>query len=357
MLTACGSSSSDGNQGGKGGGGSGGSAPAGTGGIAGSDGTHDAGHTDAAIGSDAATTPDATTTPDAATSLDANSRDSLDGGGSGLDGGASDASDVAIADVPVGADAGAGTGGSSNTGGAGQGGVTTGGTTGSGGSPATSGDAGSTVACIGNLTGALSGVTPYWIDKSTTCGSWSVSNGTLELVRQGGCASPPASNQIDALMTLDSSRWSVCGDFDVSVDFSLLAFPVPSNQWHAASLRIADPNGSPVDIFNSSKTPGMTVEVFSSVSTPQVRYNSFTTDAAGNTVYTETSDTQGKFRITRIGAFVSAYYWSSGAWKLLNTATLNRVPWTIELYISGDSATTNDVVDFSGLTIVSSSAP
>jgi hypothetical protein len=236
-----------------------------------------------------------------------------------------------------------------------------GGAVNSGGAAASGADAGggesSTISCIGNVTDALSALTPYWINESTACGSLAVSNGTVELVRQGGCANPPSPNQTAAILTLDPSHWSVCGDFDISVDFSLVSFTVPSNQWHAATLRIADPNGSPADIFSSTKTPGMTIEVFSSIWTPHVRYNSYAADTSSSQANVATTDTVGRYRITRVGSLVNAYYWSSGAWSLLNTATLNSAPWTIELYISADSVTSNDVVDFSGLTIASSSTP
>jgi hypothetical protein len=247
------------------------------------------------------------------------------------------------------------TGGTANTGGT----TAVGGLTGSGGSSGGavgSGGSSATVACIGNVTDAFTTLAPYWVNQSTACGSVAASNGTLELERQGGCSNPPSSDQISALVNLDTSRWALCGDFDVTVNFSLLKFGIPSNSWHAAALRVCDPAGSPGDLFADNKAEGMTLEYFSSMYTPHERYNSYSTDALQPSM-AATSDSRGKYRMTRVGAQVTAYYWSGGGWTQLQTATLHSTPWTIELYVAGVGAPLDDIVDFSGLTISSASTP
>jgi len=76
-----------------------------------------------------------------------------------------------------------------------------------------------------------------------------------------------------------------------------------------------------------------------------------------------TTDTTGKFRLTRVGSTVTSYYYSSagsGSWVPVHTGTgITTTPWSLVFYtgyaLGGDM--TDMSVTYSSLTITSSSAP
>ena len=75
-----------------------------------------------------------------------------------------------------------------------------------------------------------------------------------------------------------------------------------------------------------------------------------------------TTDTTGKFRLTRVGSTVTSYYSSAGngSWVAVHTATgITTTPWGLVFYTGYALGTdrTDMNVTFSSLTITSGSAP
>ena len=159
----------------------------------------------------------------------------------------------------------------------------------------------------------------YWIDAST-CAGQIETNGKLVLEKANGC--PVGSG----MMIRFDSTYFVCGDFDIRVDYDLTNWPaVDSTRWVGfgigynligMSIRRVDLN------YTDSCVPSTSVYKSSSL-------------VGGNCASTlnPTSDTQGRFRITRVGATTKSYYWNGASWELVRTAILNDAPWNLRLQI------------------------
>ncbi len=216
-------------------------------------------------------------------------------------------------------------------------------------------------ACVGDVSMTFSAASAYWVNQSTPCGTVSFPGGdSVSMTRRGSCATDAGSASTAAIIQL-APQWVLCGDFDISLAFGLVAFPVPTSGWASASLRAFDPGTTPEDLFGPTHD-GMAVERAddTSFSPPQV-YKSYTTNSADTAaVHVGTTDTAGQLRITRLGTAVAGYYWASadagadaGAWVLLNSATLPSVPWTVRIYPAGGASAADDVVEFAGLNATS----
>jgi hypothetical protein len=218
--------------------------------------------------------------------------------------------------------------------------------------------AGGGAACLGNVSIDFAALAPYWIDSSAACGSASVSAKALQLTRTGTCTAA----REGGFVTLDPSRWKLCGDFDVQVDFNLVAFTVPTGgtQTRYAVVRAGDP----------SSTSGIALERYNAPtantcppSTQNYKGWSTTSVDCGGATMVATTDTTGKFRLTRVGSTVTSYYDSSagnGSWVAVHTATgITTTPWGLVFYTGYALGTdrTDMNVTFSSLTITSGSAP
>jgi hypothetical protein len=243
-------------------------------------------------------------------------------------------------------------GGSCGSGSGGGSGI--GGSSGAGGS----GGAGGGAACLGNISIDFAALAPYWIDSSAACGSASASANALHLTRTGTCTSA----QVGGAVTLDPSHWKLCGDFDVQVNFNLVAFTVPvgGTQTRYAVVRATDP----------SSTSGIALERYNAPvanpcppSTQNYKGWSTTSTDCGGATMVATTDTTGKFRLTRVGSTVTSYYYSSagsGSWVAVHTGTgITTTPWSLVFYtgyaLGADM--TDMSVTYSSLMITSSSAP
>lgn len=155
----------------------------------------------------------------------------------------------------------------------------------------------------------------------TTCGSVTESDG--ELVLDGNCST-------NTRYRLDPAQATICGDFDVRVSYDLISFPAPmagssrfvtltirraSDLVHMASMERFANNGAPV---------------------PPEAYKAWTTDPVFPAPdYIATSDTSGRFRITRIGATLSMYYFDSD-WQLLRSEAGDTGDVIVELRTSSE---------------------
>lgn len=268
---------------------------------------------------------------------------------------------------------GAGAGGASgSSGGAGSGGVAgQGGGAGSAGAAGGDGAAGASgPACLGNKTldlismNDLSTGVPYWKDVSTSCGTATFADKGVTLTRDGTCSA----DQQGGFIELDPTRWQLCGDFDMTVDFDLTTFGVPDVGARWIGWRAYDPaasaNGIALERYNISLAG-----CYPSTTTYYSWTSSSTYDCSA---FLSTTDVTGTMRITRVGSTVTSYTKINGdagagdagadGWSTFVTgATVTTTPWTIifytGLYASDRRPENAASVTLSNLVINSASTP
>jgi hypothetical protein len=271
----------------------------------------------------------------------------------------------------AGAVGGAGAGGASgSSGAAGSGGA--GGKGGVGGSAGAAGGGGAGGAagpvCIGTKAldliswSDLSSGIPLWTDKSTACGTATFEDNGLTLTRDGTCTA----DQQGGFIQLDPTRWQLCGDFDMTVDFDLTQFSVPPGgsrwlAWHAYDPA-SDSNGIALERYNVG---------FGGCYPSTLTYKSWTsssTDCSG-AIFRSTTDVTGTMRVTRVGSTVTSYTKVNGdggvadaganGWSsFVTSASVTTTPWTMVFYTgvyNGDG--TVGSVTLSNLHIKSASTP
>ncbi len=97
------------------------------------------------------------------------------------------------------------------------------------------------------------------------------------------------------------------GDFDISIDYELISFPTPDNGIKAIWFAMVIDGDNQAYMYRSDETG------VGNVYSGEI-YNAGGYDYAA----TSTSDTSGKFRITRVGSIIKVYYWNNG-WVALNS--------------------------------------
>jgi hypothetical protein len=141
-----------------------------------------------------------------------------------------------------------------------------------------------------------------WSDYSHDGGSAIVENGYLNLRTTDGTRE--SRGQV-------SSGFNLEGDFVTSVDFDLAKF---DNYFSSATLGIWAKDNS-FAMLMSRKFDVNNLQYYEQVD--------FMVGGSWQTGYCDvTSDLTGKFRLGRFGSTLSAYYYSAGAWQLVNNAVL-----------------------------------
>jgi hypothetical protein len=218
---------------------------------------------------------------------------------------------------------------------------------------------------LGNVSIDFASLTPYWGDSSTACGKATLAGNTLGLTYNSPCATSTIGGEI----TLDTTHWRLCGDFDIQVDFDFTQFPVPADTVTDlfATIRAFDPAGA----------DGIAMEQFSGAktncdSTPARYYQAFAAAAINDcSTIALTTDTSGKMRIVRSGSTVSGYYWSpageggvdgGGTWsQLVSAPGMTTGPWSLQFFSGNDNKAASSTLDldvsFSGLSIMSANTP
>jgi hypothetical protein len=170
------------------------------------------------------------------------------------------------------------------------------------------------------------GVVAPWVDVSTGgCGSVSEVGGKLQLSKPSGCVGFAAVN-------LGSSV--LCGDFEVEIDYQL-TFPGVSTAGGSIQGMQIRVSGSDDLVAGAERYR----ESANSCVPNSDSYKFYTTipGCATNAIYYPSTDTQGRFRITRHGATVQGYYWNGTTWVLGMTRPIT----TADLYIRLQSGTNN----------------
>ena len=168
--------------------------------------------------------------------------------------------------------------------------------------------------------GVLSAI---WNAPTTGCATIAEQGGQAVLAKPGGCA---GANSLDLQHT-----YVVYGDFDVSVDFALnpLGTPLTGDRFTGLQVRREDNN-----------VPLATIERYNRFSSFQdcppaaQNYKAWTTTSLNcdsSVEWLPTVDTQGTFRVTRVGAVLTMFYWSNG-WQELKSASGDTGPVLVHMY-------------------------
>jgi hypothetical protein len=203
--------------------------------------------------------------------------------------------------------------------------------------------------CIGNATDDFSSgmLAPNWVPWDI-CGTTAVSAGALVLDRPAACT-----GSLGAV--LDTCNFKVCGDFDAQVDFTLKNFALP-----ATASRYAGMNVHPLAAATPA-SPAWSISVerldssYVNANVPQQRnYKGYTTSSVdANSTFVATADTSGRFRITRVGTTLTAYYWKASAWVPITVTSAPADPMLVLGVYAGSEDPTAFTVTFDNFSIAS----
>ena len=168
--------------------------------------------------------------------------------------------------------------------------------------------------------GVLSAI---WNAPTTGCATIAEEGGQAVLAKPGGCA---GANSLDL-----QHAHVVYGDFDVSVDFALNSFGTPSAGDRFTGLQVRrEDNNVPIATIERYNR----FNPFQDCPPATQNYKAWTTTSLNcdsSVEWLPTVDTQGKFRVTRVGSLLTMFYWSNG-WQELKSATGDTGPVLVHMY-------------------------
>jgi dipeptidyl aminopeptidase/acylaminoacyl peptidase len=204
--------------------------------------------------------------------------------------------------------------------------------------------------CIGNATDDFSSGTlaPHW-SPWDNCGTTAVSAGALVLDRPAAC---PGTLGGSLGAVLDTCNFEVCGDFDAQIDFALTNFAIPATASRYAGMSVHSP---------AAATPAWNLSVerldssYVNANVPQQQnYKAYTTSSVdADSTFVATADTSGRFRITRVGTTLTAYYWNTSAWVSITATSAPADPMLVLGVYAGSDDPTAFTVAFDNFSIVS----
>ncbi|MCA9320496.1 MAG: hypothetical protein KDB53_07165, partial [Planctomycetes bacterium] len=122
------------------------------------------------------------------------------------------------------------------------------------------------------------------------------------------------SNTTLVAYAIDPGQTVLCGDLDIVVEFDLQVFPTLAGGFHHTGLALHrasdDQRVAAIEPFMEGNNPACTG--------PGQFYKAFTTDSTpcGATFF-GSNDTQGRFRMTRVGGTYGMYFETPQGWQLL----------------------------------------
>ena len=188
--------------------------------------------------------------------------------------------------------------------------------------------------CFGNITDDFNdgSLGPIWVDLST-CGTAKEQSGQLVLDKQAGCAGTSF-----VQVYSDPSRYQLCGDFDVQIDFALIDWPAPViARFVTFSARsIADGYGMSIERFQNA---------FTEPCTPYLeQYKAWDVNSSNcASTMIPTSDMSGKFRIQRVGSTISSFFWNGSGWTFARSAPVETGPMYLTMYSGSNDAGSHQV--------------
>jgi hypothetical protein len=200
--------------------------------------------------------------------------------------------------------------------------------------------AGVAATCVGNVTddfndGALA---PRWTIVEQACGSISESSGALQLAR-GNCKG-------NLVVYMNRTQEIICGDFDLTVDFALSNFTVPSagSRYVSFGVRTVDlAHHAVIERYNRFAAGDCTPSTSN--------YKAWASNSLNcASIMSPTSAQSGRFRLRRAGSSILFYVWN-GSWVHLGTKTFPADDVFIIFYTGQDVATTSFTARFDNLEI------
>ena len=204
----------------------------------------------------------------------------------------------------------------------------------------------STPCCLGNITDDFSdgNLIPYWV-PSTGCSPFLPyeSGGKLVMDWPSGCP-------IDAsvAVSLNSSLYQLCGDFDVQVDFEIVSMPSPPIATHWLEFYVFKP-GQVFSIARDRAASTYSCRPYLNYYAAN-EWSTVPTECGSTTILT--SDLVGKLRITRTGTTLSSYYWNGSSWVLARTGSTTTDAMYIGSY-SGSGDGTGHIYTLDNLVVIS----
>lgn len=156
-----------------------------------------------------------------------------------------------------------------------------------------------------------------WDPFATACGAPAEVGGELQLAQTGGCADSYVA------VELDTARYVVAGDFDITVNYRLPDYTVPADpEDRATGLKVMDTSqGQYATIERYNRALG-------DCNPGTQNYKAWFTNSQNcfsGVHWAATSDAAGSLRLTRTGTTVTEYYWNGG-WVALNSQSMPDVP-------------------------------
>jgi len=164
----------------------------------------------------------------------------------------------------------------------------------------------------------------YLYDASNATYGTATSDGTSITVTRNATSADSSGGEVRM-----SAQYRVCGDFDVTVDYNLTAFPTPASGVAWFALKTHDP-------LASGDTQNISIERYATTAGQKLKGWDTNSSDAASTIVSCPSDclTTGKFRVTRVSTTVTVYYWTAGAWVQLRQKTgANTERWDFRMYI------------------------
>jgi hypothetical protein len=203
-----------------------------------------------------------------------------------------------------------------------------------------------TCKCVGNITDDFNDgvLAPRWVVPTQSCGTIAENNGVM-LLSHSDCA-----GTIQVAMQKEAEV--ICGDFEISVDYTLSGFtpPASGSRWGTLSILASDLSlNASIERYNR-----FAADSASPTCTPSTaNYKMFVGSSLNcDSKLVPTTDQIGRFKVVRSGASLDFFTWS-GAWQKQWTKAFTSKDVIVRFYAGIDVAGTAFSVAFDNLTILS----
>lgn len=177
-------------------------------------------------------------------------------------------------------------------------------------------------------------LSPVWLLTTTgACSLPAFGNGELRMAVDDACS---AASSVAQDLILDKNVAKLCGDFDVSIDYTAVDFTTPASGFRVMGLEIdRASNDAPVGFIGRIAQPATACEP-----TGQF-YIAWTDNSSCFTQhFAATSDASGAYRFARVGDVGHMYFRSgpSGPWVELFSSTVTTEDLTLAVFAGSNGA-------------------
>lgn len=140
---------------------------------------------------------------------------------------------------------------------------------------------------------------------------------------------------------------SLCGDFDVQVDFELPHFPTPAigSRWAGLQIRRTSNDAAVATVERYSRELGD----FNPSTQNYKAYTASSLNSASSMI--ATTDFSGKLRISRQGVQLRMQFWNGATWTLLRNEAGTTDPVYMRLFTATDLEPTSHKITFDNLSV------